>query len=366
MERNGQTEKKYAAVVLRNIRNGIASVRYAPVTDALLSGGVLLGEIVLLPYENPEEVIAALKRLSAVCDGVFLVCDKVLVSIARDAISRVSAKPFSGDYLSETEECLYAVLPAGEKGVEIVRSALIPAVEKRRGEKFSRIVLRTVSAPAEAILAAVSGAQEAADESVLIHTGGAYGCERIEVVYNQKTPKMVTDEVVRILASELKEYLYAMEDVSVAQTLVDFLSLHRLHIATAESFTGGGVGKAIVSVPGASKVFYEAVNTYDSQSKINRLGVNEYTLKSKGAVSSETAYEMAAGLLKDGHCDVAVATTGFAGPATDGSPVGLNYIAVGSHDRVRVFEYRLSGSREEITETAINLALFLALKEINR
>ncbi len=362
-----QTEKKYAAVVLRNKRNPVSSVRYAPVTDALLSGGVELHEIVLISYEDTASVISALERLSSVYDGVFLICDRVLVSVARDAIARAARQKFSGDYLLETPKCLYAVLPAGEKGKEIAQNALVPAVEGRRGEKFSRVVIRTVSAPTEAILSAVASAQEAADGSVNIHTSEEFGCVRIEVVYNQTTPKMITDEVVRILASELKEFVYAVEDVSIAERLAEVLLLHRYRIATAESFTGGGVGKALVEIPGASRYFYEGVNAYDNEAKKRRFGVAEHTLKEKGAVSNETAYEMAAGLLKEGKCDIAISTTGIAGPQSDGTdkPVGLCYIAVGTPDRVRVFEYRLEGSRETITKTAINLALFLAYKEIN-
>lgn len=79
-----------------------------------------------------------------------------------------------------------------------------------------------------------------------------------------------------------------------------------------------------------------------------RLGVTDYTLKKFGAVSNETAYEMAAGLLKEGKCDLAVATTGIAGPDADGTdkPVGLCYIAVGTMDRVRVFRFLLDGDRK--------------------
>ena len=178
---------------------------------------------------------------------------------------------------------------------------------------------------------------------------------------------MTADEVVRILAEGLKEYVYAMEDVSLAERFVAALKLHKLHVSTAESFTAGGVGREIVRVPGASAVFYEGINAYDNKAKHERLGVSEFTLMDKGAVSVETAYEMAAGLLKQGHCDVAIATTGIAGPDADGTnkPVGLCYIAVGTREKVRVFRFRLSGDRETVTRTAINLALFLAYKEIS-
>ena len=156
--------------------------------------------------------------------------------------------------------------------------------------------------------------------------------------------------------------------MSVAERLFETLKLRRLRISTAESFTGGGVGRALVRIPGASSVFFEGLNTYDNKSKCERLGVSDFTIKNKGAVSDETAYEMAAGLIARGNCDVAVATTGVAGPTAAGTdkPVGLCFIAVGTKERVRVFRFRLAGDRETVTETAVNLALFLTYRELKQ
>ena len=128
----------------------------------------------------------------------------------------------------------------------------------------------------------------------------------------------------------------------------------------------GGIAKKIVSVPGASDVYYEGINAYSGHSKMARLGVSEFTLRSQGAVSEQTAYEMAAGLLQQGNCDVAIATTGLSGPTTDesGQPVGTCYIAVGVDGDVYVYRYLLQGDREEISETAIRYALFLACKQL--
>lgn len=357
---------KYAAVVLYNNHNSHLSVEFAPVTDALLAGGVFLGETVILPYDAPSEVTAALLRLSTECDGVFVVCDTPLLPSAREAVSVSSGEKFSEEYLLETNNCLYAVLPAGEKGAEIVRSETVPRVDRRRGNSYLREIVCTVGAPAELVASALSRAREVAAGKLSLHASEKNGCGRIEMIYDRNTPKMTADEVVRILASDLSEYVYSMNDESIAERLVSALQLHRLHISTAESFTGGGVGRAIVRVPGASSVYFEGLNTYDELSKQERLGVREFTLNSKGAVSDETAYEMAAGLLAAGHCDIAVSTTGVAGPESDraGTPVGLCYIAVGTKSRVRVFRYRFTGDRESITETAINYALFLAYKEI--
>ncbi len=358
---------KYAAVVFRNITTSSMSVKYFEAADALLSGGVPLDEILLLPYDEPGAILRSLRRLGSACAGVFLICDRVLLPAAREAVSAATGKPFDRGALLETSDCLYAVLETGERGAHAVLSEVVPAVDRRRNRSFRSVVLRTVYAPPSKIMAAVAHAQDEADGKLSVHTSEEYGVGRIEVIYDQNTPKVAADEVVRILASELKPYVYAMEDVSIARRLFEALDLHRLRLSTAESFTGGGVGQAIVSIPGASRVFFEGLNTYDSLSKSRRLGVKEFTLKQKGAVSSETAFEMAEGLLKSGNCDVAIATTGIAGPESDGSgvPPGKCFLAIGYKNRVRVYEYLLDGDRETVTKTAINLALFLAYSEVH-
>jgi PncC family amidohydrolase len=172
----------------------------------------------------------------------------------------------------------------------------------------------------------------------------------------------------RVFADGLEECLYALDDTPLDKQLVELLKLRGKTLSVAESFTGGGISRRIVSVPGASKVFFEGLNTYNELSKIKRLGVSEYTLKTFGAVSDQTAYEMAAGLMATGDCDISIATTGLAGPTSDNSalPVGLCYIAVGTKEKVFVYRYKFNGTREEITETAINYALFLAYKQLKK
>ncbi len=357
---------KFAAAVLRNITISQSSVRYGEVVDALLSGGIILEEVILLPYDDPGRVLSSLERMKGEFDGIFLICDRVLLPVAREALSAAASRNFADGYVFRTENKLFSVLPTGKNGVKICREQAIPAVDSMRGQSFFSIVIRTVRAPSSKILSAVSRAEEEAEGKLSIELSEEYGVGRIEIVYRRDTPKVLTDEVVRILADALEEYIYAMEDVSPAERLFETLKLHRQRISTAESFTGGGVGSAIVAIPGASKVFYEGINAYDEKSKMRRLGVTDYTLKNKGAVSSETAFEMAEGLLKEG-CDVAISTTGIAGPDTDlsGAPVGKCFIGVGVKDKIKVYEYNLSGDRETITKTAINLALFSAYKEIH-
>lgn len=188
----------------------------------------------------------------------------------------------------------------------------------------------------------------------------------IDLLFDGNVDCELKNEVVRYIVGNLKENIYAEFDTSLGERLFDVLKLKNLKISVAESFTGGRVVSEIIKNPGASSFVQEGVVTYSNESKIKRLGVNDVDLNRYGAVSSVVAYQMAAGLLRSGDCDIAISTTGIAGPKSDNTdkPVGLCYVAVGMKDGVHTYKLNLSGSREEITETAKNTALFLAIKKL--
>ena len=160
--------------------------------------------------------------------------------------------------------------------------------------------------------------------------------------------------------------VYALDGNSIEKALVERLKERKLTISVAESFTGGGIAKRITSVAGASAVYFEGINAYNERAKEKRLCVSTHTLSEKGAVSKETALEMALGLLSTGDCDLAVATTGLAGPNSDasGKPIGLCYIAVGTKADVQVYRYVFNGTREDIAEEAIEYALYHAYEAV--
>ena len=172
--------------------------------------------------------------------------------------------------------------------------------------------------------------------------------------------------IARTIISELKEDVYAECQTDLGERLFDLLRLRKLKLATAESFRGGRVVSSVIKNPGASSFVHEGIVAYSNQSKAHRLNINEADILKDGAVSSMTAYRMAAGLLKTGKADIAISTTGFAGPKTPDStePVGLCFIGIGMMDGVHTYRLNLHGSREEITETAKNTALFLAIKKL--
>ena len=124
-------------------------------------------------------------------------------------------------------------------------------------------------------------------------------------------------------------------------------------VSTAESCTGGSLGKIITSVPGASSIYGYGFITYANEAKENLLGVSHKTLADFGAVSYQTAREMAEGARRVSKSDIAVSTTGIAGPGggTDEKPVGLVYIAISSENGTSYKKLNLSGSRDCIRQS---------------
>jgi nicotinamide-nucleotide amidase len=121
---------------------------------------------------------------------------------------------------------------------------------------------------------------------------------------------------------------------ALARALLDLCRMRKLTVATAESCTGGLVAGALTDIPGSSDVVDRGFVTYSNEAKRTMLGVNALTLATFGAVSKETATQMAVGALERAGVDLAVATTGIAGPggAVPGKPVGLVHFAAAARD----------------------------------
>ena len=155
--------------------------------------------------------------------------------------------------------------------------------------------------------------------------------------------------------------------LTLAETVLTAARKNKLKIITAESCTGGLVAACLTEIAGSSDVVECGVVTYSYQSKIDLLGVDEDTLQEYGAVSEETAAEMADGALDLSPADISVAVTGIAGPggATPGKPVGLVYIGIATRDGgVRTIQNNFSGSREQVRMATVEKALQELLAEI--
>ncbi len=164
----------------------------------------------------------------------------------------------------------------------------------------------------------------------------------------------------------LYEYIYGEDDESLEFVVSKMLCDRKLSISTIESCTGGMVAASLISYPGISDVFKEGAITYSNESKIKRAGVKEETLDKYGAVSEEVAREMAEGIAKSTNTDIAISTTGIAGPGggTDEKPIGLVYVGIFIKGDILIKKFNFSGSRERIRRKTTMNALNILRKEI--
>jgi nicotinamide-nucleotide amidase len=146
-----------------------------------------------------------------------------------------------------------------------------------------------------------------------------------------------------------------------AAALVALCKANGLRVATAESCTGGLIAAALTDIPGSSAVFTHGFVTYTNEAKMQMLGVGEATLATHGAVSSETAAAMAAGAQAKSGADLAVSTTGIAGP--DGGsaekPVGTVWFGLATPRGVTTYHRIFPGNRDDVRRASVDYALTL-------
>lgn len=167
---------------------------------------------------------------------------------------------------------------------------------------------------------------------------------------NKEDAQYLCDVTVNKIKDILGEVVYGIDEISIQSVLVKLLLQKGKTISTAESCTGGLLSKMITDVSGSSEVFGFGVCTYANQAKMKLLGVKEETLKEFGAVSEQTAMQMADGIRNLSGSDIALSLTGIAGPGggTDEKPVGLVYLGVSTKDKT--YSKKLLLSRHKSTD----------------
>ena len=183
----------------------------------------------------------------------------------------------------------------------------------------------------------------------------------IRLQTSSKNKKSV-EKIVKKLYNRISEFIIGEDNDRIENTIYECLNSGKkpLTISTAESCTGGMIASKLIEVPGISENFIESIVSYSNEAKIKRLKVKKETLEKYGAVSEEVAREMLEGL----KTDVAISTTGIAGPGggSKEKPVGLVYIGIRVKDEVKIFRRELKGDRNKIRQRAMMHALYNLLK----
>ena len=332
------------------------------VITAFSDYGYYFDKIAYVAYDSAEDIVNAIRDGRANYENLFILCPYSMDNMLKRFLSAQYSSEFDRrGILNSGSDSVFMLYT--DKENDLPGKDIKTILDAKYGMTYEKSYIKIYGISVAQLNAVIYEAKTKCAE-IDFSIKENYGDYRIEITYPSSISKSIFDNVMRIIVTNLNENIYAMSDVSLAEQVFQLLKLRKAKISVAESFTGGGVGKKLVDIPGISEVYYEGLNTYSNESKMKRLGVKEATLKRYGPVSEQTAFEMAQGLRNYSHCNVGIATTGIAGPSSDDSkkPVGLIYIAVVVDNNCSVFKYNLDGSRDKITNTSINLALFHTYK----
>lgn len=174
------------------------------------------------------------------------------------------------------------------------------------------------------------------------------------------------DALEKKIRFRIGKHIFATNEDTLPKVVGELLTAQKLTIACAESCTGGLIATLLTDIPGSSEYFTQGVVSYSNTAKIRLLKVKEDTLHQFGAVSEQTAYEMAVGIRALSGCDVGISTTGIAGPggATETKPVGLVYIGVSTPVHTFIQKYLFTGDRANIRMRAAKSALDLLRRNL--
>ncbi len=180
-----------------------------------------------------------------------------------------------------------------------------------------------------------------------------------------------SNQILNLVSKEIKEllnpYIFGEDEDELEKIVADILKKQQKTLAVAESCTGGLIAKLLTDVSGSSAYFWGGVVSYSNEAKEELLGVAPDTLANFGAVSAETALEMARAIKNLANTSLGLAVTGIAGPEGGSieKPVGLVYISLASEEGVMVNEYNFVGDRDSIRTLTAKSGLDLVRKYIN-
>ncbi|MDE6618755.1 MAG: CinA family protein [Clostridiales bacterium] len=303
------------------------------------------------------EIDGAINMLRATCDAI--VIDGNVDAFYDAYKDTLSHRP---DHF-ELDGKLHSV--AAKVDYKFLTDKFIPLLNKKVKKRYAVIVFKTYGKSVDELKTIL---KEYMTKKSKVQFG--FFEDFLECEVHARVATNIAKEDMNVISDRLVELLggctYAYEDISINERVAQILRAEGLKIKIAESFTGGALGAAFTSVAGASDYLMEDVVTYSVASKNKRLGVPFETIAAKGVVSGDTAYNMALGLMASGDCDIAIATTGNAGPSVQNGALGLCYVALGitSQKSIAVIKYVFGGDRDYNIKSGVKNAMFLLYESL--
>ncbi len=249
---------------------------------------------------------------------------------------------------------------------QLVSGELLPRLQSIETHKVHTRIIRTIGVPESTLYNMVKDEVDYLNDNMVAFLPHGYGVD-IRLMADES---YMTDSEINTLVQRLKlkvgKPVFAEEDKSLAEVIGKMLGNESLTLAVAESCTGGMLSHEITNVSGSSDYFLAGYITYSNQSKIDELAVPQEEIEQFGAVSTQVAASMAKGARNASGADVALSTTGIAGPTggTDEKPVGLVYIGYAAKDRVVIKKFEFSEDRRLNKKRSVYAALDLLRTEL--
>ena len=272
----------------------------------------------------------------------------------------------------EEDDCLYISLPGVPFEMKnLIATEVLPKIVKKFERPF--IVHKTIMTYGlgeSAIAERISELEEQLPSFIKLAYLPNLGKVRLRLTA-KGTDKSILENGINKVTTELYELIGDIitgeeQEGTLEAVVGKLLTEKKLTLATAESFTGGKIAEQITSVPGASAYFLGSVVSYSTKTKIDLLKVPKELIAAHSVVSAEEARVMAANVRQLFKSDVAIATTGNAGPTKGDSdaPIGTVYIAIATKKEVFVSEFNMGNHRTKIVQKGVHKALEMLQKEI--
>ena len=251
----------------------------------------------------------------------------------------------------EAAGCHVILLPGPPREMRLMlKTGVVPYLKARSGETLVSRDIRIFGMGESAVEARLKDYMESlTNPSLAPYAGTAEVRLRVTArAQSEAEAEAMTVPVIERVRATLGDLIYAVDEPSLESTCLHLLQKRGLTFAAAESCTGGLIAKRITDLSGASQVFPGGVVSYTNAVKRDLLGVSAETLEKFGAVSAETALEMALGVRERCASDIAVSVTGCAGPNSDerGTPVGTGFVGFASKDKCGVRAIQMGSDRE--------------------
>jgi nicotinamide-nucleotide amidase len=251
----------------------------------------------------------------------------------------------------------------------LLEHEVLPRLAERAGGRVVRSrTVRTTAIPESTLADRLGDIEQAVVPATLAYLPGVEGVDLRLTVRGLESEESdrVLERACAEVARRAGEFVYAMDESSLAERLVGALRTRGRRVAVAESCTGGLLGGRITDVPGSSDVFEGGVIAYANAVKLRELGVPQAVLDAQGAVSEPVARAMAEAARTRFGTDYGVGITGIAGPGggTPEKPVGLVWFALAAPEGTTAHRSIFPGSREEIRARAAQTGLYLLYRRL--